>query len=132
MVAEPAASGSTPLVADSADQLRHVDLQCCAENEEGMTEDEKAIARFQRQRMKELAGVARHALLVSAHRAVAMLARPAPRHGLMLTPMCTAGRKFQLDDDNDADEDPLTHMGASLADIDFSQQVQGLCSQSAC
>ena len=51
---------------------------------------------------------------------------------MMLTPMCTAGRKFQLDDDNDADEDPLTHMGASLADIDFSQQVQGLCSQSAC
>ena len=40
-----------------------------------MTEDEKAIARFQRQRMKELAGTAMCAFLVSAYRAVAMLAQ---------------------------------------------------------
>ena len=37
---------------------------------------------------------------------------------------CAApGQKFQLDDDNNANEEPLTHMGTSLADMDFSSQV---------
>ena len=37
--------------------------------------------------------------------------------------MLATGRKFQLDDQDDADEAPLTHMGTSLADLDFSSQV---------
>ena len=107
-----------------------------AEDDSSLTAGDKAIARFQKQRMKELQGApaqavaessASQTVLCSLNSSADCAASPMQRNlscgrsGYARTeaPICCvacAGDKFALLDD---DEEQLTHMGKSLAADDF-------------
>lgn len=85
------------------------------EDNESLTAEEKAIARFQKQRMKDLGGVHACCLYIAAPSDVAL------KNCLTLCKCTVAGDKFALNNGQEESEHLLTHMGQLLGEDDAGQ-----------